>query len=346
VVGVRIEQVEPDDAATFGAWFEVLDAAGQVARPEEPDWLPHELRQHLLHGSDPDGPYATVALLGRDDDGRPVAAGRLDLPLRDNPELAEVDLRVAPGSLRRGYGTELLAALDARAAAAGRTTLLAYVDEPPGVPAAGRAFAERVGASCAQLEVRRDLDLPPDADRLAALEAACLPHAGGYTLRTWTGSTPEELLDGRAELSRRMSIDVPLGELPLSEEVWDADRVRQKDALAVDQQRLTVGAVALDGQDQMVALTELAVPRPEPVRAYQWDTIVAAEHRGHRLGTLVKIAALRRLAAVSPRSRLLSTWNAQENAHMIAVNEALGFRTAGTESAWTRPVGGRRAARG
>ena len=51
-------------------------------------------------------------------------------------------------------------------------------------------------------------------------------------------------------------------------------------------------------------------------------------HR-HRLGLLVKLAALQELAVRSPRTRFISTWNAQENAPMIAVNDLLGARVHG-----------------
>ena len=73
-----------------------------------------------------------------------------------------------------------------------------------------------------------------------------------------------------------------------------------------------------------------------PERAYQWGTLVLAEHRGHRLGMLVKLAALRALQAASPSTRSVSTWNAEGNTPMIAVNEALGFVPVGTLSSWTQ----------
>ena len=46
-------------------------------------------------------------------------------------------------------------------------------------------------------------------------------------------------------------------------------------------------------------------------------------------GTIVKLAGLQALARLSPRSRVISTWNAQENTPMIAVNDLLGARVNG-----------------
>jgi hypothetical protein len=79
----------------------------------------------------------------------------------------------------------------------------------------------------------------------------------------------------------------------------------------------------------MVAFTAMGWPRSQPARAYQWETLVSAGHRGHRLGTLVKLAALQELSARSPGTRFITTWNAQENAPMIAVNDLLGARVNG-----------------
>jgi RimJ/RimL family protein N-acetyltransferase len=50
------------------------------------------------------------------------------------------------------------------------------------------------------------------------------------------------------------------------------------------------------------------------------------EHRGHRLGLFLKIAMLRWLAEQEPQLRYLETWNAASNAHMIRVNEILGYQ--------------------
>jgi GNAT superfamily N-acetyltransferase len=57
----------------------------------------------------------------------------------------------------------------------------------------------------------------------------------------------------------------------------------------------------------------------------QFDTIVLPEHRGHRLGMLVKAANLLQVRRAAPTATSIVTWNAAENRHMLAVNEALGF---------------------
>ncbi|MDP9434449.1 MAG: GNAT family N-acetyltransferase, partial [Actinomycetota bacterium] len=221
---------------------------------------------------------------------------------------------------------------------------LVEVEQPAGAATTpGRAFAEARGFRCALAEVRRDLDVPVPAERLDALEAACLPLAQGYDLRLWEERCPDDLVEDRALLARRMSTDAPMRDVPWEEEDWDADRVRTAERLLREQGRgrLAAGAVHR-ATGRLVAFTAMGVPLSCPERAYQWDTLVLREHRGHRLGTLVKLANLRRVAAAWPRTRVVSTWNAEENAPMIAVNEALGCRVVGTLGEWLRPVRGTR----
>ena len=67
---------------------------------------------------------------------------------------------------------------------------------------------------------------------------------------------------------------------------------------------------------------------------HQDDTLVLSEHRGRRLGMLVKAANLQRLAVEQPAARRVGTWNAEENSHMLAINVALGFRPAGGSGEW------------
>jgi thymidylate synthase (FAD) len=71
-----------------------------------------------------------------------------------------------------------------------------------------------------------------------------------------------------------------------------------------------------------VAFTELVASDGLPERLVQWETFVLAAHRGHRLGTLVKTAVLRRVAAELPQARRVVTTNAEVNGPMIAVNDA------------------------
>lgn len=336
---MRVVEVDPTDEQQFLRWYRVLEAAQRHDAPDDPDWSLRELRAVALRSSEPEAPERAVHLAVVDG-GEFVGAARLDLPQRDNRHLALGELfAVHPDARRRGVGSALLDAVDAAAAADGRTDLLGEFAELPDRPAPGRGFALARGFACAQVNVRRDLDLPPDAARLVALEAACAPYADGYRVVTWGDRCPEQYVQDRALLARRMSTDAPLGDVPLQEEQWDAQRVRHEEGLlrAQGRQRLAAGAVHLPS-GRLVAFTDLALPDHAPHRAFQHDTLVLREHRGHRLGTLVKIANLRQVAGQWPHTRVVTTWNAAENLPMIAVNDALGCRPHGTYGEWRRDV--------
>ena len=88
----------------------------------------------------------------------------------------------------------------------------------------------------------------------------------------------------------------------------------------------------------LVGFTVLSVPQQAHRSAAQYATLVLREHRGHRLGMLLKVANLVHLERVSPGHPSVTTFNAEENRHMLAVNEALGFRPILVEGAFERPL--------
>lgn len=78
---------------------------------------------------------------------------------------------------------------------------------------------------------------------------------------------------------------------------------------------------------QLVALNELLRDRSNAdAFVGQWDTVVLPEHRGHRLGMAVKAANILQVRESEPTATAIITWNAEENRHMLRVNEELGFR--------------------
>ena len=324
---VEIVEVDPHDEVAFAAWFAVGEADGQLQRPGEPDWLLHE-QQRISLGDE----YSAVVLLAAVEDGAVVGAARLDLPQKDNLHLCETVLVVHPDARRRGVGRALDDEVVRRVRALDRSTVLTMCDEPPGWEgrSPGRLGATALGYAVVQQEVRRDIDLQLDPERVARLEREIAPHVADYDVRLWWDGCPDDLLEDCAALNQAMSTDVPKDEMDWREEVWDGARLRRNEAkvAAMDRTHVAAGAVHRPS-GRMVAFTTMGLPRTVPQRAYQWETLVLREHRGHRLGMLVKLTALQELAAKQPEARYISTWNAQENGPMIAVNDALGARTNG-----------------
>lgn len=184
------------------------------------------------------------------------------------------------------------------------------------------------------------LDIDGRADEFRGRLAAALAAASDdYRLVGWRQRAPDELVDSLAVAHERMSVDAPSGAISYELEPWDAARVREVEerAVAAGRTNLKVAAVAPDGE--VAGFTEFSL-LPDSPAVEQWDTIVLAAHRGHRLGLRLKLANLVALADADPARNRVVTWNADENEHMLAINVALGFRPFALESAWQRPVPG------
>ncbi|GEL94108.1 GNAT family N-acetyltransferase [Cellulomonas composti] len=296
-----------------------------------------------------------------DDEPRPdqvLGWGVLNLPQRENTSWAYLQVGVLPAARGRGIGTALYDALFAIALEDDRTvfwTETEHASEAPAgpdalvaptgsgrVPAddAGVRFARSRGWRLEQVERHSRLELPVDADRLARQRADAAAVAGaGYRTISWTGPTPALWQDAMALLRTRMSAGVPLAGLVYEEDQWDAARVRDHDdQLVARGMQIMVTAALHEESGELVAYSEFEIPSVTWDFVYQGDTFVLPPHRGHRLGMLVKAVNLQRLAADLPDVRRVSTWNAEENDHMLAINVALGFRPAGCCGSWQLKV--------
>jgi GNAT superfamily N-acetyltransferase len=286
--------------------------------------------------------------------GDPWGYLAMNLPLQDNTHQATFDMGVLREHQGQGLGSALHDKALAVARAAGRTTVQTSVDqqvEPPEGPTtlspstgSGRVdtedrstrFALKRGWELAQVARYSVLQLPLDAAALAAQRAAAQERAGDeYRMVSWGTHSPEEWLDEYAKLNTRMSTDVPLGDLDYEEDVWDGARVRTTEAQFAERGfELIVTAAEHVPTRTLAAYTVLlALPHTDRYVA-QEDTLVIREHRGRRLGMLVKAANLELLARERPTVRRVGTWNAEENSFMLDINVALGFRPAGGSGEW------------
>jgi GNAT superfamily N-acetyltransferase len=319
-------------------WFELRCAVARADWPDDPPpcWT-HELGR-VRHPFPGENEIVWVARVDDSAAGGAVLGGcLLHLPMLDNQENAIGEILVAPEHRRQGIGRALLANLRTEALRHGRIRLIVEVDQPlhPAAPDPGGHFAAASGAKCALVETRRRLDVGSvDPELLARLAHRARAKSPGYSLVQWVGSTPQRRLDDMAYLIGRMSTDVPLDDLQWGAEAYDAARLRDREAscLARGLHLVTTGAV--DSGGRLVAFTQIVGYATSRWYADQWDTIVAPEHRGHRLGTLVKVANLELARAQRPELRVIDTWNADSNPYMVGINEAMGFRPQSRAGEW------------
>jgi GNAT superfamily N-acetyltransferase len=265
-------------------------------------------------------------------DGAPAGYLLLALPDLDNTENAHVEVSVQPEYRRRKVGRALLDRAIAVAREAGRKRLIGdCVTALPGGVArtdAGNEFARSLRAKPALTDVRRRLDLTTVDERaLAEQLAEAWLRAEGYSLVWWRDVVPGEYIDDIAYLDGRLVKDAPMGDLAWEPEIVDRRRIRAAEAAsrARKRRRYNTG-VRHNATGRVVAFTTLGMEHCPAEHAWQQITIVDPRHRGHRLGTVVKIENLRYARVHEPALRTVDTWNAAENAHMIAINEQIGFR--------------------
>lgn len=321
--GVQIVAVAPGDENALREWFTIATAARAHDRPHAapPSWAEHRVRLRV-----PEPGYDVRAWLALAN-GAPVGVAELALPRLDNRDTSAADLVVTPDHRRRGVGRRLLTRLTSAARAAGRERMIVEASEPLDAPGPGALFLAAVGARKGLAATRRRLTLPPpDQAALDRLTAQAREAASAYRLVQWTGATPHRWLDDVAALVARMSTDTPLGDLHYGPEHVDAGRIRDEDAARAAGGATQVVTVAVGPDGRLAAYTVIRRRDGIDWHAGQGNTVVAPEHRGHRLGLLVKLANLDLLRTGHPAVRAVDTVNADANRWMVAINAAMSFR--------------------
>jgi RimJ/RimL family protein N-acetyltransferase len=329
---VHLEQFDPRTAdKQLRACYDVAVANHPTDDPNVPPGSYGVFRNWWAFGW-ADEPIQTW--LATDDTGEPVGTYRLELPQRENRHNGFGHIMVAVAYRRRGLGRLLLAHMADQAASAGRVLLMGDARED----GAGDAFARAVGGRAGLREVRRRLDINDELrGRLPRLRAGAEQHAGGYELRSWQGPVPEDLLESFC------AVVTAMGDAPHADEyettTWDPARQRAAELRTADSGSRTHAVVALaTATGEVAAVTQIFVDPQLPGWGWQAITAVTRPHRGHRLGLLVKVAMLERLAEHEPAIRHIPTFNAERNSHMVDVNEQLGYRISDNFRSWTLDV--------
>ena len=241
--------------------------------------------------------------------------------LTENLNLASFIIEVSTAGREAGAETALYEALARRTAALGRTRLAT------GMPStmAPAPFVDRYGGKLTDTAIMSTLDLSA-IDR-AQYEAWAEPSAknSGYTLVGWNGHCPDGLAESYCAAMDAMS-DQPRGTFEYTWEKYSLDRLRSGEAVRERAGARMYVQAALDPAGNVAGFNILGSYPDEPERAEVWDTGVSREHRGHGLGLRLKAAASLWILEDRPSTRLVTTFNNDENQWMLAVNRALGYR--------------------
>ncbi|NNM46276.1 GNAT family N-acetyltransferase [Knoellia koreensis] len=249
-------------------------------------------------------------------------------PLHDNTKFTWFDLHVDPLLRQRGVGSALAEKAVERTRADGRTTALVefHVPDDNREDHEYARFARRHGFTYANTEIRRILDLPVDPALLQGFADEAAERHEGYRIETHVGGLPEELRQSYCDCFNQLAVDAPTGEIDFEEESLTPQTYAEELGRMAEQGRTPITTVAIDPSGAVVAYNDLVTRAEEPAEVMQWGTLVRREHRGHRLGMAVKARGLQELARIAPDAKRVQTCNAEQNAHMVGVNEDLGFR--------------------
>ena len=329
---MELRWLDPDHLTTadVAGAVAVLEAARLVDSPQE---LVTTSRGFLADTRTAwDGARVATAL-PRTDAGRVTAVLQVSTPRWDNQHLASVSVTVDPAVRRLGLGSELFEAGVERVRSEGKTMVLA---DSWNLPSA-IGFAAARGLERGIEEVERMLDLPTlHWQRLTELRRAAADRHRGYEITVVPVPTPPELLDGIVEMTTAIN-DAPSDDLDVEDEVYSPERIRAFEAAQAGRGRRLHRLVASRRDSgEMAGHTLVAVDEDQPWRGHQFDTSVLRAHRGHGLGLGLKIGMLELLRDNEPQLRLVDTWNAASNKHMIEINDAIGCTVVAGGIEWQR----------
>ena len=258
------------------------------------------------------------------DNGVAAAIGHLELESdAANANLAGVEItptgdRTAPA---------VLADLLRRARADGRSSVIAWGDHT----LAAHAFWTGLGAELRYTEQESSLNM-------AAVNAQLMEQwieAGPTDLQLvhWTRRCPEEWIDALVATANAMN-DAPTDDLDMADTIVDAAMVRAEIEARAARGLEYQGVLAVTAGGEAAGTTEVFVNQHRPAASWQWSTVVLPAHRGRRIGRWMKAAMWQRLRATEPAVTALQTGNAASNAHMLAINNEMGFEPTHLMGCW------------
>ncbi len=326
-----IEDFDPSTAplADLEAWCVVTSEVDQEQRPGEPV---RPLASHLAYIRATEYAWIERHWVARDSRDEVIGCCTASWPdAPENRDIVFLAVSVRPSRRREGAGTALIRAATSYARSHDRS--LVTVEAKSG--SAGSAFLGAHGAEQKTVDRRSLLDLSGvDVEALLQWGRPAPTAVGRYTLVQWREVTPAELLADHADLRTAMN-DAPRESLDLEDEIYTSERVRAYEATMSERgDELWATCVRDELSGRLVGLTDIIGPGGWPEVAFQEDTVVLNEHRGHGLGRWIKAANLAVLLQDRPCTRWVQTFNAEVNRHMLDINEAMGFRAVAEWGEW------------
>lgn len=341
------------DAADAGDFLEMMRVRNavyaEIAGNDDEAMTPEALLPH--YQPDPDETRYMWLVIR---DGAVVGRVGVDIPHEAGSKNAYWLIELLQAHHGVGIGSQAYELVEQTAREHGRTVLQSWAEHPhaPGerlaaptgfgeIPRDHAArFYQRHGYALEQVERKSVLEFAAAMPLVEQHHVQALAASTGYRVVQWQAPTPPDLRDGYAWVKSRMSTDVPAADMEFDEETWDAARIMRHDQRYLDGgQTVLVTAAQHVATGELVAFNELVVGADRTAATHQEDTLVLKEHRGHRLGLLVKCAGLKTWhGEIAPDSPRVITYNAEENRPMLDINEAIGFAPASYSAGWKKTL--------
>jgi mycothiol synthase len=196
----------------------------------------------------------------------------------------------------------------------------------------GRAFLRRTGFDDALVLRGSALDLQAVDRSLVAAWSAALDER--YQVDVHVGPLPDDAMPAFLEADAAMN-DAPRDGLDLADVPPDPRRLRYWEAITWACAGRRICALAVDRETgEGAGFSNVWWEPDRHTVVWQGGTGVAAAHRGHGLGRVLKARVLEHLADLAPDATEIRTDNAHSNPWMLRINDDLGFTPYGDLIEW------------
>ena len=309
------------DAGDFGAALELQQRIDRERDPGLPVMPAAELRAIFERDATDHARHERVVAL---DGTSALAIGHVELTVDPaNAALAGVEITPADDEVSAVVLAELLGT----AKADGRTSVMAWGDHTP----ERHRFWTDLGAELRYTEQESSLDM-------AAVDAELMQRwieAGPADLELvhWSRRCPDQWMDALVATANAMN-DAPTDDLEMADTIVDADMMRTEIEARAARGLEYRGVLAVTADGDGAGATEVLVNRHRPAVSWQWSTVVLPRHRGRGIGRWLKATMWKRLRSTEPDVTALHTGNAASNAHMLAINNEMGFEPTHLMGCW------------
>jgi GNAT superfamily N-acetyltransferase len=299
-----------DDSALAGAYVVECEAT----RHARPGWLPlgEKARVAAWRADNVWG----HELVGAFESGRMVGVA-ISSTAHDTPDTSWISVSVVPRHQGRGAGTRLVQEAERMSpAGVSRFVASAYRPAAADLDELLTRFARPLGYSTATTETVVELDLAGSSLPLVSPPV-------GYVLSTYVNGVPGPIQAQVGVLKGLVDAEAPSGDLTWHPSPVSSGDYQDEISLWQRQGRTAVESIAVSVEGVVAAWT-CVVMTADPARPAQIEgTMVLTQHRGRRLGRVVKIASL--FAARERGALRVRTSSDDQNVWMRAINDELGF---------------------